>query len=301
MRLLILVLVVLCKPGGAFRLFNQYNFLPKVGSIKQQLLDSLELDLMFTSRARSSIDKLSLYAEKDKNAEPHHLLQSLLGEGVNGHARRILSAAGVNKKLMETLDFHPKNFSGSSVSGNISDATLQCLSRANSIREILMDDLIGTQHLLLACVDATNLTKDFFGRLDCTYDVLENTVIKLRLDLQLEGMSYEFCSVQSRDLLSVDLLIELKSLPVINKTGIVTLNKPFEYPVAIESKETCCDQLLVRQCDLDAWRYYLQCSYKRRIHFIVVGPAGVGKVSIFQFIKVIIISACDSRGWECSL
>lgn len=179
---------------------------------------------IYTEKAWDSIAKLPQFADKysTQNLEATHLLRSLIDEGPNGLAQRIISKAGVDPSLFEKKleDYLLKQPKVSDTTNKIMGSTLMsCLSKASNIRREFGDQYISIEHLVLSSAETDGYTKKIFSEMNCNSNKLKDAVNAIRgankVTSRTPEATYEALKKYSRDL--TEAAAEGKLDPVIGR------------------------------------------------------------------------------------
>jgi len=179
---------------------------------------------LYTEKSWDSIAKLPQYGDEygAQSLEAHHLFSSLVDEGEQGLAQRILSKANVDiptlkSKLESFLRKQPKvSDTSSKVMGQ---SLLQCLTKSNSFKREFGDQFISIEHILLAIADTDGFTKKLLSEMNVNLSKLKEAVKEIRgsnkVSTRTPEATYEALKKYSRDL--TEAAAEGKLDPVIGR------------------------------------------------------------------------------------
>jgi len=179
---------------------------------------------LYTEKSWDSIAKLPQYGDEygAQSLEAHHLFSSLVDEGEQGLAQRILSKANVDiptlkGKLESFLRKQPKvSDTSSKVMGQ---SLLQCLTKSNSFKREFGDQFISIEHILLAIADTDGFTKKLLSEMNVNLSKLKEAVKEIRgsnkVSTRTPEATYEALKKYSRDL--TEAAAEGKLDPVIGR------------------------------------------------------------------------------------
>jgi ATP-dependent Clp protease ATP-binding subunit ClpB len=179
---------------------------------------------LYTEKAWDSVAKLPQYAEKYtiQYVEASLLLKSLLDDGPDGLAQRIISKAGGNaKKIDASLESHFKKQPKVVGADNkiMGKTMLECLTKANNFKIDMGDQFVSVEHLLLASADTDGITKSVFSENGITQKQLKDAVMQIRGTNKVSSRNpentYEALKKYSRDL--TEAAAEGKLDPVIGR------------------------------------------------------------------------------------
>jgi len=179
---------------------------------------------LYTEKAWDSISKLPQYGDEysAQNLEAHHLFSSLVDEGEQGLAQRILAKANVDipvlkNKLENFLRKQPKvSDTSNKVMGQ---SLLQSLTKSNAFKKEFGDQFISIEHILLAIADTDGFTKKLLSEMNVGLQKLKDAVKEIRgankVTSRTPEATYEALKKYSRDL--TEAAAEGKLDPVIGR------------------------------------------------------------------------------------
>jgi len=179
---------------------------------------------LYTEKAWDSIAKLPQYADKysTQYVEAPLLLKALIGEGPGGLAHRILTKVGLDPKSIDSkLESHLNQQPRVSDNSNkaLGKTMMDCLSKANSLRQEFGDDFVSVEHLFLGAADTTGYSRKVFVDAGVSYDKLKQAVQDIRGSNKVNSRNpentYEALAKYSRDL--TEAAAEGKLDPVIGR------------------------------------------------------------------------------------
>lgn len=178
----------------------------------------------YTEKAWDAIAKLPEYADKynTQYIEASLIMKSLLSEGPNGLAYRIISKAGSDPKKMErnVEDHLSKQPKASGTENKAAGPTMmQFLTKANEFKREFGDQYIAIEHMILALSVTDGYTKKAFLDAGCSTTVLKEAVNSIRgnnkVTSRTADVNYEALEKYSRDLTKA--AMEGKLDPVIGR------------------------------------------------------------------------------------
>jgi len=181
---------------------------------------------IYTEKAWDSIAKLPQYADNysTQYAEAPLLLRSLIDDGPEGLAQRILVKAGLNpKKIEQSLDQHLQkqvkvmgDASGNKMMGR---TMMDCLGKAGNLKKEFGDQFVSVEHLFLAAADTDGFSKTVFRDAGSGFQQLKEAVMAIRGNNKVTSrnpeVTYEALKKYSRDL--TEAAAEGKLDPVIGR------------------------------------------------------------------------------------
>lgn len=179
---------------------------------------------LYTEKAWDSVAKLPQYGDEynAQSLEAHHLFSSLVDEGEQGLAQRILAKANVDipvlkSKLENYLRKQPKvSDTSNKVMGQ---SLLQSLTKSNSFKKEFGDQFISIEHILLAIADTEGFTKKLLSEMNVSMQKLKDAVKDIRgankVTSRTPEATYEALKKYSRDL--TEAAAEGKLDPVIGR------------------------------------------------------------------------------------
>lgn len=166
---------------------------------------------IYTEKAWDSIAKLPQYADKysTQYAEASLLLRSLIDEGPDGLAQRIMVKAGMNIKkteqsLEQYLQKQPKVSGDTSGNKMMGRSMMDCLAKASTFKKEFGDQFVSVEHLFLAAADTDGYSKKIFQEAGTGLNQLKAAVMTIRGNNKVSSRnpeaSYEALKKYSRDL-----------------------------------------------------------------------------------------------------
>lgn len=164
---------------------------------------------LYTEKSWEAINRLPQLMDKHglQAIEAPLILYSLLEEGPNGLAQRIVSKAGlkpeeVSKSLENYIRGQPRISDTTSKTLGITGRN--CLGKAVQLRDEMKDSFVSAEHLLLAAADTDGFSKQCFINLGSSFDKLKAAVLAIRGSTKVTSKNpettYEALEKYSRDL-----------------------------------------------------------------------------------------------------